>query len=187
MELPYRVSAIDFRKNDQKTPEFLSISPNGKIPAIVDGDISLMESGAILLYLAQKTGKLAPEYGSADYWSMLEWLMWQMGGFGPMLGQAHYFIKYNPGKSEYAEERYFKEAQRLYSVLDGRLSAHEYIVDDLSIADIAIWPWASRFEYHRSDLHDYPNVCRWYENLAARPAFQRGYSVPNAVAPVPLP
>lgn len=187
MDVRYQLFPIDFRKDEQKSPEFLRISPNGKIPAIVDGDMTLMESGAILLYLADKTGKFSPQYGTAAYWDMMQWLMWQMGGFGPMLGQAHHFLKYNPGKSEYAEQRYYDEARRLYSVLDARLADREHVVGELTIADFAIWPWASRFDYHQVDLHDYPNAMRWYEQLAGRPAFQRGYSIPKDTGPIPMP
>ena len=178
LELPYEVIHIDISKGDQFEPSFLEISPSNKIPAIVDGDRSMMQSGAILLYLAEKTGRLAPAFGTPAYWEMMEWLMWQMSEFGPMLGQAHHFLKFNRGVSEYAEERYGGEAQRLYRVLNSRLDGREFIVDELSIADIAIWPWASRFGYQSIDLHDYPNVRDWYLRLASRPAFQRGYSQP---------
>jgi GST-like protein len=117
----------------------------------------------------------------------IEWVMWQMGGFGPMLGQAHHFLKYNPGKSAYAEERYREEARRLYGVLDRRLEGREFVADDYSIADIAIWPWASRFEWQQIDLAAFPNVCRWYLAMADRPAVQRGYSVPSFTTEVPRP
>jgi GSH-dependent disulfide-bond oxidoreductase len=154
--------------------EFLAISPNNKIPAIIDADngLRLMESGAILLYLAEKTGKLWPQ-DFPTKWRVVEWLMWQMGGPGPFLGQVHHFVKFNPGKSAYAEERYTKEARRLWSVLDRRLAEHEYVADDYSIADIAIWPWISRFEWQTVTFDDYPNVKRWYVAIAARPAVQR--------------
>jgi GST-like protein len=173
MELPYRAIPVD--------------SPSAMIPAIVDGDMTLMESGAILLYLAQKSGKLAPPPGSERYWRMMEWLMWQMGNFGPILGQAHHFLKYNAGKSPYSEERFHTRAERLYSVLDKRLHGREFVADELTVADVAIWGWVSRFEWHEIDLHDYPEVMRWYLALAARPAFQRGYVQPLDVGPVPLP
>ncbi len=145
--LPYRVHPIDIGKGHQFHPDFLAISPNNKIPTIVDTDngLRLMESGAILLYLAEKTGKLWPQ-NFPTKWRVVEWLMWQMGGPGPFLGQVHHFVKFNPGKSACAEERYTKEARRLWSVLDRRLAEHEYVADDYSIADIAIWPWISRFE-----------------------------------------
>jgi GST-like protein len=186
--LPYRTHPIDITNDEQHDPAFLAISPNGKIPAIVDHDrgLRLMESGAILLYLAEKTGRLMP----ADWesrWRATEWLMWQMGGPGPMLGQVHHFVKFNPGKSAYAEERYLNEAKRLYGVLDARLASHEYLADEYSIADIATWPWISRFEWQTVDLNRYPNVKRWYLAIAARPAVQRGYDVPRKVTDIPLP
>jgi GST-like protein len=145
-----------------------------------------MESGAILIYLGDKTGKLLPKSGEARY-RVIEWLMWQMGGLGPMLGQTHHFVKYHPGKAPYAEERYHKEAKRLYCVLDKHLAERAHIAGDYSIADIATWPWVSRFEYHRIDLADYPHVRRWYLELAKRPAVQRGYQVPRFVTEVPMP
>ena len=178
LALPYEVIHIDISKGDQFEPSFLEISPSNKIPAIVDGDRSMMQSGAILLYLAEKSGRLMPAYGTPAYWEMMEWLMWQMSELGPMLGQAHHFLKFNRGISEYAEERYGKEARRLYKVLNTRLEGREFVVDGLSMADIAIWPWASRFEFQSIDLDDYPNVKDWYLRLASRPAFQRGYAQP---------
>ena len=183
--LPYEVHPIDIGKNEQFAPEFLAISPNNKIPAIVDrdNDRSLMESGAILVYLAEKTGKL----GGNDRWTTLQWLMWQMGGAGPMLGQVHHFVKYNPGKAPYAEERFRAEAARLYAVLDTRLRDREFIADTYSIADIATWPWVSRFEWQEIDLDRYPNVKRWYLAIADRPAVQRGYDVPARINPIPRP
>jgi len=185
--LPYEVIAVNIGNEEQYDPEFSHISPNNKVPAIIDGDFALMESGAILLYLAEKTGKLCPPYGTPDYWRVMEWLMWQMGNFGPLLGQAHHFLKFNRGKSEYAEARYHGEALRLYRVLNTRLEDREFVCDQFSMADIAIWSWASRFEYQQVDLNDYPEVSRWYVHLAERLAFQRGYSVPTDVGPIPLP
>ncbi len=185
--LDYEAVPVNIIEGEQFDPGFLAISPNAKIPALVDGDTALMESGVILLYLAEKTGRLAPRYGTPEYWTMLQWLMWQMAHFGPMLGQAHHFLKFNPGKSEYAESRYRGETARLYRVLDTRLEARDYVADELSIADIAIWGWASRFDYQQIDLHDYPNVMRWYLDLADRPAFQRGYAVPADAGPIPRP
>ena len=188
MGLPYTVHAVDIGKDEQFKPEFLKISPNNRIPAIVDRDngMSLMESGAILIYLADKTGKLLPKSGEARY-RTIEWLMWQMGGPGPMFGQVHHFTKYNPGKAPYAEERYLKEAHRLYGVLDRRLADHEFVADAYSIADIAIWPWVSRFEWQTVDLNKYPNVKRWYVAIAKRPATLKGYKVPKDVGEVPMP
>jgi GST-like protein len=186
--LPYTAHPVDIGKDEQFKPEFLEISPNNRIPAIVDSDndLHLMESGAILLYLAEKTGKLLPKDLEKRY-RATEWLMWQMGGPGPMLGQVHHFVKYNKGKAPYAEERYLKEAHRLYGVLDRRLAGREYVADDYSIADIAIWPWISRFEWQTIDLGQYANVKRWYLAIANRPAVQRGYHVPKKVNEIPMP
>jgi GST-like protein len=181
------VVPVDINKDEQFEHDFLAISPNNKIPAIVDGDVALFESGAILLYLAHKTGRLAPPGGSPAYFRMLQWLMWQMAHFGPMLGQAHHFLKFNPGRSEYAERRFHQEALRLYRVLNERLEDRDYIADEFSIVDIATWPWASRFEFQQIDLDDFPNVERWYLALAGRPAFQRGYAVPNEGWRIPRP
>jgi len=185
--LPYRVFPIDITKGDQLQPDFLRLSPNNKIPAIVDHDsgIHLMESGAILMYLANKTGKLLSPIGD-KYWEQMEWLMLQMGSIGPMLGQTHHFVKFNPGKSPYAEERYTKENVRLYQVLDNRLQDRRFICDEYSIVDIATWPWISRFEFQQMNLSDYPSLKRWYLNIANRPAVGRGYGVPD-VLEVPLP
>ena len=185
--LEYEVIPVDNTRDEQFAPEFLAISPNNKIPALVDGDVSLFDSGAILLYLAHKTGKLAPPAGSLEYFDMMQWLMWQMAHFGPMLGQAHHFLKFNVGKSEYAEKRYYQEALRLYRVLNSRLEGRGYIAEEFSIVDIATWPWASRFEFQQIDLHDFPEVMRWYLDLAERPAFQRGYRVPNENWRIPVP
>jgi GST-like protein len=185
----YEAHGVNIGKGEQFEEKFLEISPNNRIPAIVDREsgISLMESGVILMYLARKSGQFLPEEGTDDYWHVMEWLMWQMGGVGPMFGQAHHFLKYNRGKSEYAEERYLKETQRLYSVLDKRLAKGAFLIDEYSIADIAIWPWVSRFEWQTMDLNEYPNVKRWYLEIAERPAVQRGYHVPHFVNDIPLP
>ena len=186
--LPYTVNAVNITEGEQFDPEFLKISPNNKIPAIVDQDngVTMMQSGAILLYLADKTGKLMPKDGRAS-WQVMEWLMWQMGELGPMLGQAHHFLKFNKGKSAYAEERYGKEAKRLYGVLDKRLAEHEFIVDEYSVADIAAWPWISRYEWHGIDIEAFPNVKRWYVAIASRPAVQKGYHVPKKMNEIPMP
>ncbi|MCG8413731.1 MAG: glutathione binding-like protein, partial [Pseudomonadales bacterium] len=179
---------IDITKGDQYQPEYLSLSPNNKIPAIVDHDagISLMESGAILMYLANKTGKLMSSPMSESFWVEMEWLMFQMGHIGPMLGQTHHFVKFNPGKAPYAEERYSKENARLYAVLEKRLNGRDYICDEYSIVDIATWPWISRFEYQQMNLGDYPNLKAWYLRIAERPAVQKGYGVPEKLE-VPIP
>lgn len=186
--LEYNVHAVNIGQGDQFKPEFLKISPNNRIPAIVDNDtgIALMESGAILMYLAEKTGKLMPKEDKAR-WQVIEWLMWQMGGVGPMFGQVHHFTKYNKGKSDYAEERYLTEAKRLYGVLDKRLDGRDFVAGDYSIADIAIWPWVSRYEWQTIDLGDYPNVKRWYVDIAKRPAVEKGYHQPKYVNDVPMP
>jgi len=182
---PYTVHPVDIGQGRQFDPEFLAISPNNKIPAIVDRDTgrTLMESGAILLYLADKYGKLQ----GADRWDTLQWLMLQMASIGPVLGQVHHFVRFNPGKAPYAEERFGLEARRLYGVLDARLRDHEYLADVYSIADIATWPWISRFEWQQIELADYPNVARWYLAIADRPAVQRGYDVPAKVNDIPRP
>jgi len=186
--LPYAAHPVDIGKDEQFKPDFLKISPNNKIPAIVDRDtgIHLMESGAILVYLADRTGRLLPKDGAKRY-QVIEWLMWQMGGPGPFLGQVHHFVRYNKGKAPYAEERFLNEARRLYDVLDKRLAEREFVADDYSIADIAIWPWISRYEWQTIDLNAYPNVKRWYLALASRPAVQRGYHVPKKVQEIPMP
>jgi GST-like protein len=186
--LPYTAHAVDIGKDEQFNEDFLAIAPNNKIPAIVDRDngFYLMESGAILLYLAEKTGRLMPKETEARY-RVIEWLMWQMGGPGPFLGQVHHFVKYNSGKAPYAEERFLKEAHRLYGVLDRRLAEREFVADAYSIADIALWPWISRFEWQTIDLDKFPNVKRWYVEIAKRPAVQRGYHVPKKVNEIPMP
>jgi len=186
--LKYSVHRIDISKGDQNSPEFTRISPNQKIPAIVDTEtgISLFESGAILLYLATRTGRLLPQ-DPESYWATIQWLMWQKGGFGPMLGQALHFLKFNPGKSEYAEARFRDETRRLYGVLDARLADRPYLAGDAyTIADIASWPWAARHEMQFIDLDEFPNVLRWYLSIAARPAVQSGWAVPIPEE-VPLP
>jgi GST-like protein len=180
--LPYRAHAVDIGAGDQFKPEFLAISPNNKIPAIVDSDgpdgkpISMFESGAILLYLASKTGKFLPADVRGKYLA-LQWLMFQMGGFGPMLGQAHHFRIYAPERIEYAVNRYTNEAKRLYGVIDKRLAQAEYVAGAYSIADIAIFPWTRSHANQGIDLADYPNVKRWYQAIDARPAVQRGLAV----------
>ena len=183
--LAYDVHPVHIGKDEQFAPDFLKISPNNKIPAIVDRDNgrTMMESGAILLYLVDKTGDLAGD----DPWVTLEWLMLQMGGVGPMLGQANHFLHFNAGKSDYAEERYAAEARRLYAVLDRRLGELEYLSGSYSIADIATWPWISRWPWHRIDWALLPNLERWYRAIADRPAVQRGWNVPFEAGDIPLP
>ena len=186
--LPYRVHPIDITKDEQFQRHFLKISPNNRIPAIVDDDtdIEMFESGAILMYLAEKTGKLWSKEPKAK-WLTVQWLMWQMGGPGPMLGQVHHFVKYNPGKAPYAEDRFLNEGKRLYGVLDRRLAEAEYVAGEYSIADVAIWPWISRFEWQTIDPNEFPNVKRWYTAIAARSAVQRGYDVPVKQPGIPMP
>jgi len=182
--VPYTAHAVDITQGAQMAPDFLALSPNNKIPAIRDHEtgVTLMESGAILIYLAEKHGQFLPPDNRLEIY---EWLMWQMAGFGPMLGQAHHFLKYNRGKAPYAEQRYAQEARRLYAVLDRRLAGRDYIVGDYSIVDIACWPWASRHEWQDIDLAEFPNLRAWYQRIAARPAVQRGYHVPEKVNEIP--
>ncbi|MCY3769281.1 MAG: glutathione S-transferase N-terminal domain-containing protein [Gammaproteobacteria bacterium] len=184
--LPYVVHPVDLGKNDQFDEDFLQISPNNKIPAIVDEEngCSMMESGAILMYLAEKTGMLMPE---AYRWQILEWLMWQMSGVGPNCGQAHHYMHFSPGVSEYTEKRLKVEIQRLYTVLDDRLEENEFVAGDYSIADISLWPWVSRFEWHRVDLDEFENVKRWYLETAGRPAVLKGYDIPETGSEIPIP
>jgi len=188
MGLDYNTIPINIGADEQFSPEFLAVSPNNKIPAIRDHDtgLSLMESGAILMYLAEKTGQFWPQ-DFEPKWRTVEWLMWQMGGPGPFLGQVHHFVKFNPGVSEYAEQRYLTEGKRLYGVLDKRLAEHEFVAGAYTIADMAIFPWIARFDYQTIDLNDYPNVKRWFVTLAERPAVKRGYAVPNASSEIPTP
>mgnify|MGYP000865731322 FL=1 len=182
----YEVHSINITQGDQNSPAFLKISPNNKIPAIIDRDngMSLMESGAILIYLAEKYGKFLPKDSIARA-EVNEWLMWQMGGFGPILGQAHHFLHFNPGKSDYAEARFCSEVARLYGVLDRRLEGLDYICNDYSIVDMACWPWVSRYEWQQVNLADYPNVRSWYQRLLARDAVQKGYHVPKHMGEIP--
>jgi GST-like protein len=186
--VPYRAIPVDISKDEQFAPDFLATSPNNKIPAIVDHDTgqALMESGAIMLYLAEKYGRFGGE-DQRDRFDVLQWLMWQVAGLGPMLGQAHQFLKYNPGKAPFAEERYRNEAKRLYGVLNRRLAGREFVAASYSIADMAIWPWVSRFEWQEIDLNNYPDVRRWYLQLLERPAVVRGYHQPKHMNEIPRP
>lgn len=181
--LSYNTHPINIGRGDQFAPEFLAFSPNNRMPAIIDSQgpdgapISVFESGAILLYLAEKTGQLMPE-DSRGRIEVSEWLMWQMGGFGPMLGQAHHFIKYAKEEVPYGIMRYGNEANRLYGVLNKRLAGRDFVVGDaLSIADIAILPWTKTYYNQNVDIDVYPHVKAWRERLLARPAFARGYAV----------
>lgn len=185
LAVPYTVHAVDIGRGDQHDPAFRRISPNGKIPALVDtgNGRPLMESGAILLYLAEQHGRL---WGD-DRWETVQWLMLQMGGVGPMLGQAHHFLHFNPGKAPYAEERYRTEARRLYGVLDARVAQRGYLSGSYSMADIATWPWISRYQWQDIDWTGFPHLLRWYRDIADRPAVQKGYDVPHVVNPIPRP
>ena len=182
----YTVHSVDIGAGDQNTPEFLRIGPNNKVPVIFDHDtgMSLMESGAIMLYLAEKHNQFLPKNDTGRA-AVMEWLMWQMGGLGPMLGQAHHFLHFNPGKSDYAEIRFRNEVARLYGVLDKRLDGRNYICDDYSIADMACWPWVSRYEWQRINLAEYSNVRSWYKRLLKRDAVQKGYHVPKKMNEIP--
>jgi GST-like protein len=181
--LPYRVHKIDIGKGEQFAPEFLAINPNGKIPAIVDAQgpegktIRLFESGAILVYLSGKTGRFLPQ-SVTDKYEALQWLMFQMGGVGPMFGQTHHFLRAAKEQVPYAIERYTKETQRLYGVMNAHLAGRAFFACEYSIADIAIYPWVARHEWHEVDLADYPQVKRWFDTVGARPAVARGMAVP---------
>ena len=183
--LAYETVPIDITQGAQFEPEFLRISPNNKMPAIVDPDgpdgreLTLFESGAILLYLADKTGHFMPRDGHG-YWRAMQWLMFQMGGVGPMLGQAHHFRNYAPESIEYAIQRYTNETARLYRVLDERLAGSEYIAgDDYTIVDMATWPWIKSYRNQGQDLEDFPALKRWFENVGSRPAVQKGAELLN--------
>lgn len=188
LALPYKVIAVDISKGEQHAPAFLKIAPNSKIPAIVDHEtgVSAFESGAIMVYLAERTGRFLPTAVKPRL-EVMQWLMWQMGGFGPMLGQAHYFLHDNKGLSGPAEERFACEVRRLYNILDRHLTDRAYLGPEYSIADMAVFPWAARHERHKVDLSAFPNVLRWYRAIAERPAVQRGYQVPADAGPIPMP
>ena len=182
--LPYRVHPINIGQGEQFKPDYLKINPNGKIPSIVDPEgpdgepITMMESGAILIYLAGKTGKLLPAL-VRDRYVALQWLMFQMGGVGPIFGQVHHFLRAAKEQVPYAIERYTKETRRLYGVLNERLKDREFLADSYSVADIATYPWVARYEWHKTDLNDFPHVKRWFDAISARPAVQRGMKVPS--------
>ena len=179
VQLPYNVHKIDITKNDQFTPEYVAINPNSKIPAIVDQDtgITVFESGAILIYLAEKTGKLLPTNQKGRF-EVLEWLMLQMGGVGPMSGQLNHFKRFAPEKIPYAIQRYEKETLRLYGVLDKQLANREFICGDYSIADIATYPWIAIYQFQELTLDNHPHLKRWVETMQQRPAVQQGMNVP---------
>ncbi len=175
--LAYQVHAFNLRALDQKTPEFLAINPNGRIPAIVDDGFAVFESGACLLYLAEKTGKLMPTdpHGRSR---VIQWLMWQMGGLGPMQGQANVFFRYFPEKIQPAIDRYQNEVRRLFGVMDSRLAGAEWLADEYSIADIACYPWIAQADWSGVPLDPFPNLTRWFTAMGERPAVATGMLVP---------
>jgi GST-like protein len=183
VELPYEVHPINIAKGDQLKPEYLAINPNNKIPSIIDSDgpggkpLKLFESGAILMYLAEKTGKFLPQEMTQRY-EVIQWLMFQMGGVGPMFGQANYFYRLEK-KVPFAIERYYKEAIRLYKVLEQALGQRDHLAGEYSIADIASYPWVGRHDGHNVKLEEFPNVKRWFEAISQRPAVKRGMAVPK--------
>ena len=183
LKLPYNVISVKLEKKEQKKTEFLKINPNGRIPTIIDhgnNGFTVFESGAILIYLAEKAKKFLSS-DSNERSVTLQWLMFQMGGIGPMQGQAHVFFRYAPEKIEYAIKRYQKETLRLYTVLDTQLKEHEYLAGNLSIADIATWPWVRSFHWAGLEIEKLPHLQRWIDVLAKRPAFQRGIEVPYKI------
>ena len=184
--LPYKVIPVNINKGDQSTPEYDAINPNNKMPAIVDhaaagGPLTLFESGAILQYLAEQTGKLLPGDLHGKY-RVLQWVYWQVGGLGPMAGQAHHFLRYAPQKVEYAMHRFHTEVTRLYKVMEKQLAKTPYLAGDYSIADIAAWPWVVRHDWQGQDLNDYAHVKRWFEAVGTRPAVRRGADVGKDLA-----
>ena len=182
----YNPIFINLEKKEQFSKDFSKISPSNKIPVIVDknNNQTVFESGAILLYLAKKYNKFLNE---ENYWEIIQWVFFQMAYVGPMLGQAHQYLFYNPGKSKFAEEKTKGYAKHIYDILDKRLSEQEYFTSEYSIADIAIWPWTARFERHQVDLNNYPNVLRWYLQISKRPAVIKGYNVVGNFFEIPKP
>ncbi|MFK8185325.1 MAG: glutathione S-transferase N-terminal domain-containing protein [Phormidesmis sp.] len=182
--LPYKIHPINIGKGEQFEPAFLKVSPNNRIPAIVDHEadgLSIFESGAILQYLAEKVGAFLPVNDPVSRFQVLQWLNWQMGGLGPMLGQNHHFSRYAPEKIPYAIERYVKETARLYGVLDRQLEGREYIAGAYSIADMACYPWIVPYAAQGQDLNDFGNVKGWFERMQARPAVQKAYAVAKTI------
>lgn len=181
----YKIVKIDITAGEQFKEDFTSISPSNKIPAIIDHDTSqcLFESSAILLYLANKYNRfLSDKY----YWEILKWLMFQTSQVGPLLGQAHQFLYYNPGKSKFADAKYINYCKRIYTTLENRLFSRKYLVNEYSIADIATWPWIARYERHEIDIKEYPNVLKWYKNISIRPAVIKGYNPDGSKEKIPL-
>ena len=190
--LPYRIRPVNIGKGEQFEPAFLRISPNNRIPAIVDdapadrnGPLSIFESGAILTYLAEKTGRLLPPDARGRF-EVMQWLFWQVGGLGPMAGQNHHFVQYAPERIPYAIDRYVKETARLYRVMDTRLSDRPYLAGDYSIADIASYPWVVPYERQQMSLDDLPNLKRWFATIAKRPAVERAYAVAKEIQAQPM-
>ena len=185
LQVPYEVIPINIEKDEQFSKEFSLISPNNKIPAITDLETktNIFESGAIMLYLANKYKKYLSD---KSYWSIMEWFMFQLTQVGPYLGQAHQFLYYHSGKSKFAEDKYINYVKRTYQTLDSRLENNEYLGTEYSIADIATWPWIARFERHRVDLKNYPNVLRWYKLISKRSAVIKGYNVVGKFEKIPL-
>jgi GST-like protein len=184
--IPYQIHPVNIQQGEQFKPEFLRISPNNRMPAIIDSEpadkgapVSVFESGAILVYLAEKTGKFMP-HDVRGRFETLQWLFWQMGGLGPMAGQNHHFVQYAPEKLPYAIERYVKETSRLYAVMDQRLADRPYLAGDYSIADMAAYPWTVPWERQGQKLDDYPNLKRWWETMHDRPAVKRAYEMGKA-------
>jgi glutathione S-transferase len=177
LALPYNVHSVNLKAGEQKTPAFLAINPNGRIPAIIDNGEPIFESGAILLHLAETTGRLLPAT-ARERSIVIQWLMWQMGGLGPMHGQANVFYRYFPEKIPSVIARYQTETMRLYNVMNTRLADHEYLAGDYSIADIACWPWVMQHDWAGLDISALPHLTRWLNTIAARPAVQRGAAVP---------
>jgi len=183
LALPYKVRRIDFEKREQKEPWYLKLNPNGRIPTIVDhdnGGFAVFESGALMIYLAEKAGKLLPSDVKGRS-LVIQWLMFQMGGIGPMMGQANVFFRYAPERIPYAIERYQREVRRLFEVLDTRLKEHEFLAGDYSIADIANWSWVRGYKWSGVTLDGLPNLTRWLDAIAERPAVKRGVDVPERV------
>ena len=190
--LPYRIIPVDIGKGDQFKPEFLEIAPNNRIPAIVDtapvdrgNAISVFESGAILQYLAERTGQFLPADVRGRY-EVMQWLFWQVGGLGPMAGQNHHFVQYAPEKLSYAMTRYVKETNRLYGVLDRRLADREFVAGAYSIADMAAYPWIVPHERQQQRLEEFPHLKRWFDAIRARPAVQRAYNIADAINKTPV-
>lgn len=183
LAIPFIIHPIDISNNEQFSEKFSRISPSNKIPVIVDDGKSIFESGAIMLYLANKYNRLIPQY---NYWETLEWFTFQLSQVGPLLGQAHQFLFYHPDQSFFVKEKYKNYAKRIYQTLDGRLKNHEYLADEYSIADIATWPWIARFERQKIKLEDYPNVMQWYNVIKKRPAVIRGYNAIGEKEEIPF-